>query len=80
MSSTKKIVILNEEEKEVEKHFLGVKTRIDSDAEFFFYYEEKQGYDVNHEPVNPNDIEAKVILISDPPEDYEDNEIDLNFN
>lgn len=71
---------MNEESKEVEKHFIGVKTRIDSDAEFFFFEEMKHGHDIKHNSIRSDEIEAKVILISDPPEDYEDYEIDLNYN
>ena len=57
---------MNEESKEVEKHFIGVKTRIDSDAEFFFFEEMKHGHDIKHNSIRSDEIEAKVILISDP--------------
>ena len=51
MNSSKKITILNEEDKEVEKHFIGIKTRVDSDAEFFFFTEENMGYGTDYAPV-----------------------------
>jgi len=82
MSSQKQVLLLNEENKETITVFVGVKPRIDTDAEFFFYQEEHTMGGVYERAVKPEKVEAKAILISTPrqQEDFEEFEVDINYN